>query len=381
MNLDHIAGLSRSLAGAPHIRREALARLTGTDLTRVDEEAWRYLSPATFLQRDWTLAQEVPGTPGEEQAADDADFVFVDGSLGEHTTIADLTRPPGTPFAAIARALGRGGMAILDLAGPRYARYSITEAGHLNATAHTLRVRAGNRGQLVERFTGRGASFTCTETEVTLEEGAELVHVRIVEEGEDVLHHGTIDVEVGPGARYHLVSLVLGGSTVRIEPTVRLVGVGARTELHGLVALRGNRTGDHHVQVDHVAPRCVSRQTFRSLLDGRSRGIFTGNVRVRPGAIGTDSGQLHRALLLSDDAVANARPQLEIEADDVKCSHGAAVGALDEEMMFYLQQRGLDRNEARRLLLGGFVKETLAAVPDERWRAHADALFEERWGP
>jgi Fe-S cluster assembly protein SufD len=201
--------------------------------------------------------------------------------------------------------------------------------------------------------------------------------VRLVQEGDEVVHHAGISVHATAGARYRLVSIVLGGATVRIEPQIHLVGEGASADLHGLVALRGQQHADHHVLVDHATPRCTSRQAFRSLLGGRSRGVYTGSVHVRPGAIGTDSGQLHRALLLSEEAVANARPQLQIEADDVKCAHGVAIGALDPEMLFYLRQRGLDEGQARLLLTTGFVNETLAAIEDEAIRARAEQAFVE----
>jgi Fe-S cluster assembly protein SufD len=131
-----------------------------------------------------------------------------------------------------------------------------------------------------------------------------------------------------------------------------------------LLALTRAQHADHHVLVDHVAPRCTSRQTFRSLLDRKGRGVFTGRVVVRPGAVGTDSAQLHRALLLSDDAVANARPQLEIDNDDVKCAHGVAVGSLDAEALFYLRQRGLDPAAARALLTAAFAREIVEAIPE-----------------
>jgi Fe-S cluster assembly protein SufD len=354
-----------------------LQQLVPTGFPGARDEAWKYTRPAAFLQPQWTVAADVP--PVREPGAD---LVLVDGTATDERDGSVLDAGEGDAeaagFDALNRKLARHGLRLHVPAGASVERevlHVATGRGHLGATRHVVELGAGSRLQLVERFVGSGPSFTSAALDVVLGEGAELIHVRLVEEANTVLHHGRIGAQLGASARYTLVSLVLGGSTVRIEPTVRLIGHGASADLHGLVALRGEQHADHHVTVDHVGPGCTSRQAFRSLLDGRSRGVYTGAVRVRPGADGTDSGQVHRALLLSDDAVANARPQLEIEADDVKCAHGAAIGALDEEMLFYLQQRGLDRLQARALLTSGFVNETLSAVPEGALRERVERAF------
>jgi Fe-S cluster assembly protein SufD len=199
------------------------------------------------------------------------------------------------------------------------------------------------------------------------------VHLREQDEAHDHLHHAALGVSVAEGARYQLTSVLLGGSTTRVEIDVRLAGEGASADLSGLAALRGSQHADHHVTIDHASPGCTSRQLFRSLLDDRAHGIFTGKVIVRRGAVKTDAVQHHRALLLSDDALAHARPQLEIDADDVKCAHGAAVGSLDEEALFYLRQRGLDPRQARALLTAAFAQDVLATIPFAEERARLEA--------
>ncbi|MCB9683875.1 MAG: SufD family Fe-S cluster assembly protein [Alphaproteobacteria bacterium] len=214
---------------------------------------------------------------------------------------------------------------------------------------------------LVERFTGNaGLALPCTTIRVPA--GVTVEHVRVVDA--DGRHAGRVTVEVEGGGRYRLVSVLAGGAVDRVEIDVRLSDAGAEADLHGLVVLGGSQHADHHVTVRHDAPSCTSRQEFRALVSDRARSVFTGRVVVRRGADGTDAGQLHRALLLSDTAVANARPQLEIHTDDVKASHGTAVGTLDDEALFYLRQRGLDADQARALLVGAFAAEVVDAAPE-----------------
>jgi Fe-S cluster assembly protein SufD len=228
----------------------------------------------------------------------------------------------------------------------------------------TLLADAAGDLTLEERFVGSGDLQLPTAV-LRVAPGASLTHVRVVDTAPGVRHAGRVQVEVAEGGSYRLVSLLAGGAVSRVDVDVRLVGPRATAELHGLVVLGGAQHADHHVTLRHDAPSCASRQAFRALVGGRARSVFTGRVVVRRGADGTDAAQEHRALLLSDQAVVNARPQLEIHTDDVKASHGAAVGALDEEALFFLRQRGLDEAQARRLLVGAFADAVLAAAPAE----------------
>lgn len=216
---------------------------------------------------------------------------------------------------------------------------------------------------LTERFVGE-AGLALPVAELRVRSGAVVEHVRLVDGGPGARHAARLKVEVEAGGSYRLVSVLAGGAVDRLEVDVRLSGRGASADLHGLVAMDGSRHADHHVTVRHDAPGCTSRQEFRALVADRGRSVFTGRVIVRRGADGTDAAQVHRALLLSDTAVANARPQLEIHTDDVKASHGTAVGALDDEALFYLRQRGLDADQARSLLVEAFAAEVVDAAPE-----------------
>lgn len=229
----------------------------------------------------------------------------------------------------------------------------------------------------VQRFRGGGV-HACEDT-IRVGPGAVVRHVRVVEPDASARHAGYLLVELAEGARYELVTVLAGGAVARLDVSVRLAGEGASAQLSGLTVVGGARHADHHVTVRHDAPRCTSAQDFRALCDDAATSVFTGRVVVRRGADGTDAAQLHRALLLSAAAVAKARPQLEIHTDDVKASHGTAVGALDAESMFYLRQRGLAPDEARALLVEGFAAAVLDRAPPgvaealradlARWRA------------
>jgi Fe-S cluster assembly protein SufD len=228
----------------------------------------------------------------------------------------------------------------------------------------TLYATATDDLLLEERFVG-GGDLALPSAVLRVCPGSLLTHVRIVDTAEGVRHAGRVSVEVDEGGTYRLVTILAGGAVDRLDLDVRLVGPKASADLHGLVVLGGSQHADHHVTVRHDAPDCESRQSFRALVGGRARSVFTGRVVVRRGADRTDAGQVHRALLLSDTAIANARPQLEIHTDDVKASHGTAIGALDDEALFYLRQRGLDEVQARTLLVGAFAAAVLEAAPGE----------------
>ena len=271
-------------------------------------------------------------------------------------------------FGSLNQAFLRGGVAWTLEGGPVHIVHVSTGAGRLAATRHVFVVESGTSAQLVEHFISvgpdTGTGLTTAVSEAFVGEGAELSHVRVLDEGPAVLHVGQVGAVVEGNGTYRLGSVILGSRVARVEVQAHLVEEHANTDLSGLVLLRDAQHADHHIHVDHQKPHGTSDQTFRAVLNDQARSVYTGSVRVHAGAVGTDSHQLHNALLLSDDAVANTRPWLEIDHDDVSCAHGAAIGSLNEESLFYLQQRGLSAIEARALLTWGFARETLARLPE-----------------
>jgi len=226
-----------------------------------------------------------------------------------------------------------------------------------------LVVGAGARATVSETWAGEGPAYlVAAATEVALGQGSDLELVRVQREAEGAIHVGLLGVEQGAGSRFTGRSVALGGRVARVEARVVLAGEGAENHLDGLYVSRGQQVHDHFVHVDHATPRGTSRELFKGILDGSARGVFCGRVLVREGARQTDAGQVSSNLLLSEDATADTRPQLEILNDDVKCSHGGTVGQLDENALFYLRARGLDRATARALLTWAFASEMVERI-------------------
>jgi Fe-S cluster assembly protein SufD len=203
-------------------------------------------------------------------------------------------------------------------------------------------------------------------------------HYRFQEEGLETFELASLHVEQAAESRFTSHGLALGGQVARAELHARLVGERAELSASGLGMAGGSRTTDAFVQVEHVAPRCTSTQAFKTVLDGRARGVFTGRVRVAPGAQKTSAQQSSANLLLSEDATVDTRPQLEILADDVKCSHGGTVGQLDPTSLFYLRSRGLSEPAARSLLIYAFAAEMVELLRPAPLRAHARQLVAAR---
>jgi Fe-S cluster assembly protein SufD len=210
--------------------------------------------------------------------------------------------------------------------------------------------------------TGSAGYFANLVTEIAVGEGGRLSHYKTQEEADAAFHLAMTEVRLTHGATYENFVLQTGAAIGRSEVRVRLEGRNIDCTLGGVYLTRDGQLLDNTTLVDHRAPACRSRQVFKGVLDGRSRGVFQGKIHVRPDAQQTDGHQLSRALLLSPRAEIDTRPELEIYADDVKCSHGATAGDLDEDALFYLASRGIERAVARRLLAGAFVAEALGQI-------------------
>ena len=233
---------------------------------------------------------------------------------------------------------------------------------------------AGSQASIVESYVAVDAEryFTNAVTEATVGENARLNHYKIQRESATSFHVGALYVRAARNANVACHSVALGGSLVRNDVHVVLDGEGATGTLNGLYLGDGARLVDNHTTLDHARPHCGSREVYKGILAGQARGVFNGKVIVRPGAQKTDARQTNKALLLSEEAQINTKPQLEIFADDVKCTHGAAVGQVDEEAIFYLRARGLSEPQARHLLIRGFAGDVLNQMPLEALRARID---------
>jgi len=222
-----------------------------------------------------------------------------------------------------------------------------------------------------------GPYWTNAVTEITLGDNATLDLYRIQREGGEAFHTASTHSVQGRSSNCSLITFSFGGTLSRHDIHAVLDGEGADATLDGLSLLRGRQHTDYHTTLEHARPNCTSWEYFNGVFDDRSRGVFNGRIIVRPGAQKTDSKQTNNNLLLSDQARADSQPQLEIYADDVKCTHGATLGPIDTEHMFYLQSRGLSPEQARAMLTYGFGSEILNAVKSETVRRDLDGIVQD----
>ncbi len=237
----------------------------------------------------------------------------------------------------------------------------------LSQPRHLIVVEPHAKASVIESFVSLGdaANFTNTVTEVVVEDGATLNHLRIQQESSRAVHIGTVEARQGRDSHFISFSFIAGAALSRTNIYTVLHGEGCGTTLNGLYLLDGKQHGDTQTRVEHVAPRCFSREMYKGLLDGASHGVFNGKVYVHPEAQKTDGKQTNQTLLLSDKARIDTKPQLEIFADDVKCTHGATVGRIDETALFYLKSRGVGATLARQLLMYAFAADVLEAIECE----------------
>ncbi len=279
--------------------------------------------------------------------------------------------PDDDAFVMLNRAHGRDGASIHVDAGCRLDEpihlIEISEPraeGDATSTGVVIHVGAGASAAVVETQLGAGASFGGSNRRSTISLGAEasLDHVVLQDLPDPQIQLTRIEVRQLEGSRFRTRAFNLGAGYGRIDYQVELAGEGALADLGGLYVGRGEQTLDQQITVFHHAADCTSRQGFRGILDDRSTGVFNGGINVSPGADGTDAEQANDNLLLSRRAEANTQPRLEILADEVACKHGATVGQLDDNALYYLRSRGIGADEARRLLIAGFADQIVDEV-------------------
>lgn len=236
----------------------------------------------------------------------------------------------------------------------------------------------GSVATLVESYVGLAdtVSFTNAVTEIVAGPGAVVDHYRIQRESTRASHISTTHIYQERDSNLSSFNMAMGGALTRNNVMVRLDGEGITARLNGLYLVTGQQHIDNHTAIEHARPNCNSYEVYKGILDGQSKAVFNGKVFVRPGAQGTDAKQLNKNLLLSPDAAVDTKPQLEIFADAVKCTHGATIGQLDEEQIFYLITRGIAREVACNLLTYGFAGDLIRRLKVEPIREQLDALFE-----
>jgi Fe-S cluster assembly protein SufD len=369
----------------------------GTSGRRV--EAWKFTSlrPVAEARFERAPQHEAETLLSGLRLLDAPRLVFVDGALrsdlsvmpaagfarfAEQPDFGTLTWPDREPMVALNTMLAVDGAALHVPAGfdaGVVQLISIAGGDGDYHPRHSICLGKGARLTVVEVSAGVGAYLLNTVAEIHVAEGAHLTHIRLQDEALTAFHVSTTYADVAGGGVYDSFTLNLGASLSRTEVHAQLSGAGAVAHLNAAQILSGAQHGDFTTVVSHEAPHGTSRQTVKNVLAGRSRGVFQGKIEVARHAQKTDGYQMNQALLLSPDAEVDSKPELEIFADDVKCSHGATVGELDAEQMFYLRSRGIPDAEARSILVRAFLAGALDAVADDTIRTRLEAAVEQWW--
>jgi Fe-S cluster assembly protein SufD len=390
-----------AFAAAPQSREWAFRRFLERGFPTTHDEEWKFTSVAPIAETTWVRAEAVKPTPSDVnpfRLEGLPAIVIVNGRYAEALSALEL--PEGVTVDVSREHQGNTAQtAFADLNGAFYedvvrlvvAAHAIVEtpihvlviaaAGERPAVvAPRLVISAGERSQcaIVEEYAslGSGVTLTAAVTDLVLGPGAVVEHVKIQRESMTAFHMGSQQAELHRSSTLASRALTFGGRIARNDIGAALRGEGAECTLNGLYVATGHRLVDTHTTIDHAMPHCPSHEVYKGILAGRARAVFNGKIIVRPQAQKTDAKQTNKALLLSDDAQINTKPQLEIFADDVKCTHGAAIGQLDEDAFFYLRARGVAEADARHMLIEAFVGEILDGISIEPARARGRALLE-----
>ena len=348
---------------------ESFAKL-GWPTTRIEE--WRYTNLAPLQKIDWRI-DDTPHfveSPATLAGRATLELTFVNGKLVRTTGEANVSTPGDVNVAdwernamvALNAANAQDGARIEIPAGtvvPGFIHLLFIGKGDgvWSHPRNTIIVGAHAQVTIVETYVGSGSYFTNAVTEIVANEGAVVDHSKLECESLAAYHVGNVYVRQERAATVTSRTIAMGAALARNETHVTLAGEGASITLDGLFAGTGTQHLDNRTVIDHVAPHCESLELYKGVLDDSARGVFDGLIIVRPNAVKTASRQTNRNLLLSETAVVDSKPNLEIHNNDVKCNHGSTIGQLDDEQLFYLRSRGIAEDQARNLLIHAFASE------------------------
>jgi len=386
------------------LRRQAIERFAVLGFPTIKMEEWRFTNVAPIARTEFNLAPEragiVLGDLAPFRYADSIQLTVVNGQLvPEFSDLRCL--PEGVIVCSMAESL-ESHTGKIDAYLGRYAQFE----SHAFVALNTALFRDGvfvyvpkgviverpinlvniarptgdepiamfprnlfvasesSQVTLVEQFAtvGEGPYLTSPVTEIVVEDNAVVDHYKLQRESTDAFHMATFQIHLGRDGNFSSHSISWGGGLVRNDVNAVLDGEGSEATLNGLYMVEGNQLVDNHMRVDHAAAHCDSHELYKGILEGKSRAVFNGRIYVHPGAQKTDAKQTNRNLLLSKDALCNSNPQLEIFADDVKCTHGSTVGQLDDLGVFYLRSRGIGEEAARSLLTYAFAADIVERI-------------------
>lgn len=341
------------------IREEAFAHFTQTGFPVVKSEDWKYTNVAPIASVEWKVGESSITTPS------DIDVDLLRRFNLERNGFAALN----LAFAGI-RTVRIKKDTVIDQ--PIEFKFA-TDAGKVSFPHVLVIAEPGSKATIVETYESGEESFTNAAVQIVVEHDANLTHYRVQKESAETFHYGVTEVTLGRGSVYNSTAINIGGALSRHDIEVKFTDEGGEAWVDGLYMLNGSQHADTHSVIDHAVPHCTSHQTYKGVLNDKSRAVFNGKVFVRPNAHGTDAQQQNKNLLLSNDARVDTKPQLEIFNDDVKCSHGATVGQLEEEELFYLLTRGLPETLARNLLTYGFAEEIINKIEIESIKSDLDS--------
>ena len=396
------------LAWLTALRESAAGHLAENGLPSRRVEAWKYTNLAPLAESPLCAPDADAPVPELPQIEGAHRLVFVGGRYRADLSDGDL---PGVSALAgaldrqddwLADNLGRiakpNGHAVVNantafmndgcvlrlaegatLSKPLHLVFASAGSGEKVAAHHPrMLIVAGkdSRAEIVESHLGASAYWANPVAEIEIGERAHISHVKVQADSLEATHLAYTRAVIAAGGRYDSFVMTTGAALSRSEIDVVLDGEDAKCRLNGVYLLRGNQHSDIATFIDHAKPRCDSDEAYKGVLDGNSRGIFQGKIHVAPDAQQTNGNQLSRAILLSDGAEMNAKPELEIYADDVKCSHGATTGELDDDAMFYLRARGIPEDTARQLLVRAFIGEIVDEIETPGTRNYLEKLVE-----
>ena len=413
-SLEQGAAQPRWVAQAREIAIAQFERL-GFPTTKIEQ--WRFTSVAPIAERTFTLASDGVAKAGAQatrplsnpiahavcvngrfspqlsqldKLPKGVQILGLEAAIASHPALvepylAQLSPAQTGAFTSLNTAFLRDGIVLLVPARvvveqPIEVTFASVAEGSGSVSHPRLLIVAGEASQatVLERYVGQGASFTNAVAEVWLGPNSVVDHYKLQEEPAEAFHIASMFLHCGRSGTFSSHSLTFGSGLVRNDVVATLAGEGIDCTLNGLYVGRGRQLIDNHTTIDHAMPHCGSHEVYKGILADTSRAVFNGKIIVRPDAQKTDAKQTNKALLLSDDANINSKPELEIFANDVKCTHGAAIGQLDDAAMFYLRSRGLGVSESRAMLVRAFAGDILNRVRIEPVREYLEEMLTAR---
>jgi len=400
------------------LRKEALNKFSDLSFPTVKDEEWKYTSIAPLLEHNFVPSlnkKTLTKDQIENFLFDDLEsnvVVVINGHFSEELTSLNKI-PKGVEISSFAKAISSNSP-LVKKHFSKYADFSkhiftslstaftrdgvlihISEGKIIERPIHILFITSSENEKLliqprnlfvaekntqatiIEHFVNinSGVYFTNTVTEIVVGENAIIDHLRLQEESKSAFHIGRMDIDLERTANFTSHFISLGASLTRNDFNARFNDEGGECTLNGLFLTEGNQHFDVHTLIDHAKPHCNSHEHYKGILDDNSRGVFNGKVIVQPDAQKTNAFQENNNIILSKEALVNTKPQLEIFADDVKCSHGATIGQLDNDAMFYLKSRGIGEEAARAILIHAFASDVIKSVKVKPVRNYIEEIL------